>query len=88
MFLDGFQRLQGHAVQVVPWFDEVGLKDKIATVAREIYGADGVAYAPAALKAIKKFEEMGFGNLPVCMAKTGGGLAGADWFPHGVGSAQ
>ncbi|GLC79888.1 formate--tetrahydrofolate ligase [Lacrimispora brassicae] len=50
--------------------DEVGLKDKIATVAREIYGADGVAYAPAALKAIKKFEEMGFGNLPVCMAKT------------------
>ena len=50
--------------------DEVGLEDKIATVAREIYGADGVAYAPAALKAIKKFEEMGFGNLPVCMAKT------------------
>lgn len=50
--------------------DEMGLEDKIATVAKEIYGADGVSYAPAALKAIKKFEEMGFGHLPVCMAKT------------------
>lgn len=49
---------------------EMGLKDKIATVAKEIYGANGVSYAPAALKAIKKFEEMGFGRLPVCMAKT------------------
>ncbi len=50
--------------------DEMGLEDKIATVAREIYGADGVSYVPAALKAIRKFEEMGFGHLPVCMAKT------------------
>ncbi|WP_077610743.1 formate--tetrahydrofolate ligase [Clostridium sp. Marseille-P2415] len=50
--------------------DEMGLEDKIATVAKEIYGADGVSYAPAALKAIKKFEDMGFGHLPVCMAKT------------------
>lgn len=50
--------------------DEMGLEDKIATIAREIYGADGVTYAPAALKAIRKFEEMGFGSLPVCMAKT------------------
>ncbi|MEY8352236.1 formate--tetrahydrofolate ligase [Lachnospiraceae bacterium 54-53] len=50
--------------------DEMGLEDKIATVAKEIYGADGVSYAPAALKAIRKFEEMGFGRLPVCMAKT------------------
>ncbi len=48
----------------------MGLEDKIATVAREIYGADGVSYVPAALKAIRKFEEMGFGHLPVCMAKT------------------
>ncbi len=50
--------------------DEMGLEDKVAAVAREIYGADGVSYAPAALKAIRKFEEMGFGSLPVCMAKT------------------
>ncbi|MDR2025706.1 MAG: formate--tetrahydrofolate ligase [Hungatella sp.] len=50
--------------------DDMGLEDKIAAIAREIYGADGVTYAPAALKAIRKFEEMGFGSLPVCMAKT------------------
>ncbi|PJJ28017.1 formate--tetrahydrofolate ligase [Lacrimispora celerecrescens] len=50
--------------------DEMGLEIKIATIAREIYGAAGVTYAPAALKAIRKFEEMGFGSLPVCMAKT------------------
>lgn len=50
--------------------DDMGLKEKVETVAREIYGAKGVTYAPAALRAMKKFEEMGFGNLPVCMAKT------------------
>lgn len=50
--------------------DDMGLNDKIATVAKEIYGAKGVTYAPAAKKALKKIEEMGFGNLPVCMAKT------------------
>ncbi|MGC6178265.1 formate--tetrahydrofolate ligase [Lacrimispora sp. 38-1] len=50
--------------------DDMSLEDKISTVAREIYGADGVTYAPSALKSIRKFEEMGFGSLPVCMAKT------------------
>ncbi|GLB25921.1 formate--tetrahydrofolate ligase [Lacrimispora xylanolytica] len=50
--------------------DDMGLKEKVETVAKEIYGAKGVIYAPAALKALKKFEEMGYGNLPVCMAKT------------------
>ena len=50
--------------------DEAGLKEKIAAVAKEIYGADGVSYAPAASKALKKREDMGFGGLPVCMAKT------------------
>ena len=50
--------------------DEAGLKEKIAAVAKEIYGADGVSYAPAASKALKKIEDMGFGRLPVCMAKT------------------
>ena len=50
--------------------DEMSLKDKIDTIAREIYGADGVSYAPAASKALKRIEDMGFGNLPVCMAKT------------------
>lgn len=50
--------------------DEMSLKDKIKTIAAEIYGADGVTYAPAASKALARIEELGFGNLPVCMAKT------------------
>lgn len=50
--------------------DEMSLKDKVSTIAKEIYGADGVSYAPAAAKAMARIEEMGFGNLPVCMAKT------------------
>lgn len=50
--------------------DEMGLKEKIDTIAKEIYGAKGVSLSPAASKALKKIEEMGFGNLPVCMAKT------------------
>ncbi len=50
--------------------DEAGLKEKIETVAKEIYGADGVSYSPAAEKALKKAEEMGFSSMPVCMAKT------------------
>ena len=50
--------------------DKDSLKDKIGAIASEIYGADGVSYSPAASKALKRIEEMGFGNLPVCMAKT------------------
>ena len=50
--------------------DALSLKDKITTVAKEIYGAAGVNFAPAAAKQLAKIEQMGFGNLPVCMAKT------------------
>ena len=50
--------------------DDSGLKDKINSVAVKIYGADGVSFTPAASKMIEKLEAMGFGNLPVCMAKT------------------
>ena len=50
--------------------DEMSLKDKINTIAKEIYGADGASFAPAAAKALKRIEDMGFGTLPVCMAKT------------------
>lgn len=59
---------ESHYAPLYP--DEAGLKEKIETVAKEIYGADGVTYAPAAAKALKKIEDMGFGSLPVCMAKT------------------
>ncbi|OJV62442.1 MAG: formate--tetrahydrofolate ligase [Clostridiales bacterium 38-18] len=44
--------------------------EKIQTIAREIYRADGVEFSSKALKNIKKFEEDGLGNLPICMAKT------------------
>lgn len=50
--------------------DDMSLKDKVNTIATEIYGADGVTYSPAAERALKKAADMGFGNLPVCMAKT------------------
>ena len=50
--------------------DDSGLKNKINSVAVKIYGADGVSFTPAASKMIEKLEAMGFGNLPVCMAKT------------------
>ncbi len=49
--------------------DELSLKDKISKIATEIYGADKVIYEPAANKQLKKIEDMGYGNLPICMAK-------------------
>ncbi len=54
-----------------PIYDlDMGIADKITTIAKEIYGADGVEFAPAALKEIKELEELGFRNVPVCIAKT------------------
>ncbi len=49
---------------------EQPLKAKIETIAKEIYGADGVNYSKDAEKALKEFESLGYGNLPICMAKT------------------
>ena len=50
--------------------DSLSLKEKIETVAREIYGADGVTYTVAADKELKRITDLGMGDLPVCMAKT------------------
>ena len=50
--------------------DELSIREKIATICTEIYGAEGVDFAPSAEKAIKRIEELGFGRFPVCMAKT------------------
>ncbi|MDO5550518.1 MAG: formate--tetrahydrofolate ligase [Lachnospiraceae bacterium] len=66
--LETLENKESHFAPIYP--DEAGLMEKVEAVAREIYGADGVTYAPAAAKALKKAEEMGFGKLPVCMAKT------------------
>ncbi len=46
------------------------IKEKIETIATKIYGAAGVDYLPAAEQQIKKYTELGYGNLPICMAKT------------------
>jgi formate--tetrahydrofolate ligase len=48
---------------------ELSIKDKIETIAKEIYGADKVTYDPSANTAIRRIEELGYGNMPVCMAK-------------------
>ena len=50
--------------------DGLSLKEKIKTVAREIYGADGVSYSSAAEKELERLESLGMGRFPVCMAKT------------------
>ena len=50
--------------------DDLSLKEKIETVAKEIYGADGVTYSPVAERELKRITELGMSNLPVCMAKT------------------
>lgn len=50
--------------------DSLSLKEKIETVAKEIYGADGVTYSPAAERELKSITDLGMGDFPVCMAKT------------------
>lgn len=50
--------------------DDLTLEEKIETIAKEIYGADGVTYSPAAKKELKRIADMGMSGFPVCMAKT------------------
>lgn len=59
---------ESHFKPIYP--DELGLCEKIETIAREIYGADGVTFESAAAASLKKLEELGYGDLPVCIAKT------------------
>lgn len=66
--LKTLEEKESHFAPLYP--DEMGLEEKIETVAREIYGADGVTYSASAKKALKRITELGYGNLPVCMAKT------------------
>lgn len=48
---------------------DLSLRDKMETIAKEIYGADGITFDAGALKSMQRLEELGFGNMPVCMAK-------------------
>jgi formyltetrahydrofolate synthetase len=50
--------------------DDAPLVDKIEAIATKVYGANGVDYVPAAAKALRQYESLGFGHLPICMAKT------------------
>ena len=50
--------------------DELTIKEKIEAVATKVYGGDGVIFAPQASKQIERLEQLGFGGLPVCIAKT------------------
>ena len=50
--------------------DDMPIKEKIETIAKEIYGADGVTYSPEAEKAIANVNKLGYSDYPVCMAKT------------------
>ena len=54
----------------VLYSDNLSLKEKIETIAKEIYGADGVTYSAAAEKELKRITDLGMSDLPVCMAKT------------------
>jgi formyltetrahydrofolate synthetase len=50
--------------------DDMPLAAKIETIVSRVYGGDGVEFLPAARKALRQFEDLGYGHLPVCMAKT------------------
>lgn len=65
--LDTLEKKESH---FAPIYDtKEPICTKIETVAKEIYGAAEVTYAPAAMQAIQRLEKLGYGNLPVCMAK-------------------
>ena len=66
--LETLEKKESHFAPI--YEDGLSLKEKIEKVAKEIYGADGVSYAPAAAKELKRIEDLGMGHFPVCMAKT------------------
>ncbi len=66
--LDVLENKESHFAPIYP--SAMPLKDKIATIAKEIYGAKDVSYAPAAEKELARITELGMGDFPVCMAKT------------------
>lgn len=66
--IDTLENKESNFAPIYP--DNMSLKDKINAISTKIYGADGVTYSPVAENALKKITDMGFGNMPVCMAKT------------------
>lgn len=69
--IDTIERCEGCQSNFKPIYDEtLPIKEKLNIIAREIYRADGVTYTSAAEKAIKEIEALGYGKIPVCVAKT------------------
>lgn len=66
--LETLEKKESHFAPI--YEDSLSLEEKIETIAKEIYGADGVTYSPAAKKELKRITDMGMGHFPVCMAKT------------------
>ena len=66
--LETLEKKESHFAPI--YEDGLSLEEKIETIAKEIYGADGVTYSPAAKKELKRITDMGMGHFPVCMAKT------------------
>lgn len=66
--LDTMEKKESHFKVI--YDDDLSITEKIATIAKEIYGAEGVNYTGNAASQIKRLEDLGFGKLPVCMAKT------------------
>lgn len=66
--LETFDTKESHFIPL--YADNLPLTEKIETVAKEIYGADGVTYSPAAVKELQRITDMGMSHFPVCMAKT------------------
>lgn len=66
--LETLEKKESHFAPI--YEDSFSLEEKIETIAKEIYGADGVTYSPAAKKELKRITDMGMGHFPVCMAKT------------------
>lgn len=65
-----FETLENKESHFAPLYDvNLPIREKIETIAKEIYGAASVTYAPAAAQAIDRLEKLGYGNTPVCMAK-------------------
>lgn len=61
---------EGRSTMEFVYDTNLPIKEKIEAIAARVYGADGVEFAPKALKEMKNLESLGYGNLPVCMAKT------------------
>jgi len=74
MVLDAIQKSDRSKFEYA-YPDDLGLTAKLDVLAKKLYGADGVAVAPAAAAKLKRYEALGYGRLPVCVAKTQNSLS-------------